>query len=158
MLGSLLAGTEEAPGEIFESNGEKYKSYRGMGSLAVMKGNTSSDRYFQKNEKEFVPEGVEGAMKYKGPLQDVVFQLVGALQAAWGILARRRFLICIVRRQALGAEFMWKNRGKLSAKVHALPKKLDEMIASLKLKAEGVTIDTLTKEQKTYLSSWEEGT
>ncbi len=60
--------------------------------------------------------------------------------------------------QALGAEFMWKNRGKLETKVHALPKKLDEMIASLKLKAEGVTIDALSKEQKTYLSSWEEGT
>ena len=75
-----------------------------------------------------------------------------------GYIGAKTILICPVRRQALGAEFMWKNRGKLSAKVHALPKKLDEMIASLKLKAEGVTIDTLTKEQKTYLSSWEEGT
>ena len=60
--------------------------------------------------------------------------------------------------QALGAEFMWKNRKHLPAKVHALPKKLDEMIASLKLKAEGISIDTLSKEQKDYLSSWEEGT
>ncbi|MDP3724936.1 MAG: adenosylhomocysteinase [Nanoarchaeota archaeon] len=60
--------------------------------------------------------------------------------------------------QALGAEFMWKNKGKLTSEVHVLPKKLDQMIAALKLKAEGIAIDVLTKEQGAYLSSWEEGT
>ncbi len=89
MLGSMLAGTDEAPGEVFESNGEKYKSHRGMGSLAVMKGNTSSDRYFQKNEKEFVPEGVEGAVQCKGPLKDVVFQLVGGLKSGMGYIGAK---------------------------------------------------------------------
>ena len=89
MLGSMLAGTDEAPGEIFETSGEKYKSYRGMGSLAVMKGNTSSDRYFQKNEKEFVPEGVEGAVKCKGPLKDVVFQMTGGLKSGMGYIGAK---------------------------------------------------------------------
>ncbi|MDP3724858.1 MAG: IMP dehydrogenase [Nanoarchaeota archaeon] len=81
MMGSMLAGTDEAPGEVFEINGEKYKSYRGMGSLAVMKGGASSDRYFQKDEKEFVPEGVEGAVTCKGPLKDVIFQMMGGLKS-----------------------------------------------------------------------------
>lgn len=89
MLGSMLAGVDEAPGEVFESNGEKFKSYRGMGSLAVMKGGVSSDRYFQKSEKEFVPEGVEGAVKCKGPLKDVVFQLVGGLKSGMGYIGAK---------------------------------------------------------------------
>lgn len=89
MLGSMLAGTDEAPGEISEMNGEKYKSFRGMGSLAVMKDGASSDRYFQKNEKEFVPEGVEGAVKYKGPLKDIVFQMVGGLKSGMGYIGAK---------------------------------------------------------------------
>ena len=86
MIGSLFAGTDEAPGEVFLSNGRTYKSYRGMGSLAAM-GRGSADRYFQeeigKNEK-FVPEGVEGKVPYRGPLDQIIQQLVGGLRASMG--------------------------------------------------------------------------
>lgn len=86
MLGSLLAGTKEAPGEEIIFQGRRYKSYVGMGSLAAMK-RGSSDRYFQKNKKEakkLVPEGIEGRVAYKGELADVIYQLCGGLRAGMG--------------------------------------------------------------------------
>ncbi|EHL20244.1 inosine-5'-monophosphate dehydrogenase [Peptoanaerobacter stomatis] len=83
MLGSLLAGTKEAPGETILYKGRSYKSYRGMGSLAAME-NGSKDRYFQKDAKKLVPEGVEGMVAYKGEVADLIFQMVGGLRAGMG--------------------------------------------------------------------------
>lgn len=83
MLGSILAGTEESPGEIEIYQGRSYKSYRGMGSLAAMK-KGSKDRYFQEDTKKLVPEGVEGRVPYRGPLSEMIFQLVGGLRAGMG--------------------------------------------------------------------------
>ena len=86
MLGSLFAGTEEAPGEVFLHEGRSYKSYRGMGSLGAM-ARGSADRYFQAEVSEplkLVPEGIEGQVPYKGPLSTIVHQLVGGLRAALG--------------------------------------------------------------------------
>ena len=86
MVGSLLAGTDEAPGEVFLYQGRSYKSYRGMGSLGAM-ARGSADRYFQqdiKDELKLVPEGVEGRVGYKGPVGNVVHQLVGGLKAGMG--------------------------------------------------------------------------
>ncbi|MGE0357478.1 MAG: IMP dehydrogenase [Burkholderiales bacterium] len=86
MLGSLFAGTEEAPGEIELYQGRSYKSYRGMGSLAAMQ-QGSSDRYFQEgdmNADKMVPEGVEGRLPYKGPVTAIVHQLMGGLRASMG--------------------------------------------------------------------------
>jgi len=86
MVGSLLAGTEEAPGETFLYQGRAYKAYRGMGSVGAMaKG--SADRYFQqdiKDQLKLVPEGIEGQVPYKGPARDVIHQLVGGVKAAMG--------------------------------------------------------------------------
>ena len=86
MIGSLLAGTEESPGEVFLYQGRSYKSYRGMGSLAAME-KGSSERYFQQDVQDklkFVPEGVEGRVPFKGSCTDVIFQLVGGLRASMG--------------------------------------------------------------------------
>ena len=86
MIGSLLAGTQESPGEVFLFQGRSYKSYRGMGSLAAME-KGSSDRYFQQDVQDklkFVPEGVEGRVPFKGASAEVIFQLVGGLRAAMG--------------------------------------------------------------------------
>ncbi len=83
MLGSLFAGTTESPGENIIYNGRAFKAYRGMGSSAAMKAG-SSDRYFQDNSKKLVPEGVEGRVPFRGPLADVVYQLIGGLRAAMG--------------------------------------------------------------------------
>jgi len=83
MIGSLFAGTEESPGDIEIYQGRSYKVYRGMGSLGAMK-EGSSDRYFQENEKKFVPEGVEGRVPYKGALADTVYQMLGGLRAGMG--------------------------------------------------------------------------
>ncbi|RYD64194.1 MAG: IMP dehydrogenase [Sphingomonadales bacterium] len=86
MVGSLLAGTEEAPGETFLYQGRSYKSYRGMGSVGAM-GRGSADRYFQgdiKDQLKLVPEGIEGQVAYKGPARDVIHQLVGGIKAAMG--------------------------------------------------------------------------
>ena len=86
MIGSLLAGTQESPGEVFLYQGRSYKSYRGMGSLAAME-KGSSDRYFQQDVEDklkFVPEGVEGRVPFKGAASEVIFQLVGGLRAAMG--------------------------------------------------------------------------
>ena len=86
MIGSLLAGTTEAPGETFLYQGRAYKSYRGMGSVGAM-ARGSADRYFQqdiKDQLKLVPEGIEGQVAYKGPAKDVIHQLVGGVKAAMG--------------------------------------------------------------------------
>ena len=86
MIGSLLAGTEEAPGEVFLYQGRSYKSYRGMGSVGAM-ARGSADRYFQEEVKDtlkLVPEGIEGQVPYKGVASSVLHQLVGGLRAAMG--------------------------------------------------------------------------
>jgi IMP dehydrogenase len=86
MIGSILAGTDEAPGETFLYQGRAYKSYRGMGSVGAM-GRGSADRYFQgdiKDSLKLVPEGIEGQVPYKGAARDVLHQLVGGVKAAMG--------------------------------------------------------------------------
>ncbi|GAA3058123.1 hypothetical protein GCM10020000_46060 [Streptomyces olivoverticillatus] len=92
MLGSLLAGCEESPGEMVFINGKQFKSYRGMGSLGAMQSrgqarSYSKDRYFQDNvlsEDKLVPEGIEGQVPYRGPLASVAHQLIGGLRASMG--------------------------------------------------------------------------
>ena len=83
MLGSLLAGCDEAPGEFELYQGRKYKTYRGMGSMAAME-KGSKDRYFQEGQKKLVPEGVEGRVPYRGTVEDTVFQLLGGLRSGMG--------------------------------------------------------------------------
>ncbi len=97
MLGSLLAGVEESPGELLFINGKQYKSYRGMGSLAAMQTrglarSYSKDRYFQEDvttDEKLVPEGVEGQVPYRGPLEAVLHQLAGGLRTAMGYVGAR---------------------------------------------------------------------
>ena len=88
MLGSMLSGTTEAPGEVFESDGQKYKTYRGMGSVGAMaQAHGSSDRYFQGGVNEankLVPEGVEARVEYKGDVSDIIFQIIGGLRSGMG--------------------------------------------------------------------------
>jgi IMP dehydrogenase len=91
MVGSLLAGTEEAPGEVFLYQGRSYKAYRGMGSVGAM-ARGSADRYFQEEVKDtlkLVPEGVEGQVPFKGPVSTVIHQLTGGLRAAMGYVGAR---------------------------------------------------------------------
>jgi IMP dehydrogenase len=91
MVGSLLAGTEEAPGETFLYQGRRYKSYRGMGSVGAM-ARGSADRYFQQDIKDhlkLVPEGIEGQVAYKGPVGEIIHQLVGGVKAAMGYTGSR---------------------------------------------------------------------
>lgn len=86
MLGSMLSGTDETPGEVIEDNGKKYKSYRGMGSLSAMS-NGSADRYFQGGVNEankLVPEGIEARVEYKGSVENIIFQMVGGLRSGMG--------------------------------------------------------------------------
>jgi len=86
MIGSLLAGSEEAPGEVMLYQGRSYKSYRGMGSLGAM-ARGSADRYFQKevtDQMKFVPEGIEGRVPFKGPVSNIIHQLIGGLRASMG--------------------------------------------------------------------------
>jgi IMP dehydrogenase len=82
MIGSLLAGTEESPGETILYQGRTFKSYRGMGSMGAM--TAGSDRYPQDTSGKLVPEGIEGRVPYKGPLSELVYQLVGGLKAGMG--------------------------------------------------------------------------
>ena len=88
MVGSLLAGTEEAPGEVELYQGRYYKAYRGMGSLGAMsQSQGSSDRYFQdasQGVEKLVPEGIEGRVPYKGPMAAIVHQLIGGVRASMG--------------------------------------------------------------------------
>ena len=90
MMGSIFAGTEEAPGEVFLYQGRSYKSYRGMGSLGAM-GAGSSDRYFQKDveAEKLVPEGIEGQVPFKGPIGPIIHQMVGGLRAAMGYVGSK---------------------------------------------------------------------
>jgi len=91
MIGSLFAGTDETPGETFLYQGRTYKGYRGMGSIGAMR-KGSSDRYFQsevKNQAKLVPEGIEGKVPYRGPLSDVVYQLLGGLRSGMGYVGAR---------------------------------------------------------------------
>lgn len=83
MIGSLFAGTEESPGETEIFQGRRFKVYRGMGSISAMK-DGSKDRYFQEDESKLVPEGIEGRVPYKGPLSDIIYQLVGGLRSGMG--------------------------------------------------------------------------
>ncbi|EJX02286.1 inosine-5'-monophosphate dehydrogenase [gut metagenome] len=86
MIGSLVAGTEESPGETIIFNGRKFKTYRGMGSLEAME-NGSKDRYFQgavNDVKKLVPEGIAGRVPYKGSVQEVIYQMVGGLRSGMG--------------------------------------------------------------------------
>jgi IMP dehydrogenase len=86
MIGSLFAGTDEAPGEVYLFKGRSYKSYRGMGSLGAM-ARGSADRYFQEEITEnykLVPEGIEGRVPYKGPISPIIHQLLGGLKASMG--------------------------------------------------------------------------
>ncbi len=88
MFGSLLAGTEESPGDVVMGQGERYKEYRGMGSIGAMKARGfSKDRYFQGDVEDvdrMVPEGIEGRVPYKGPMRAVLYQLVGGLRQSMG--------------------------------------------------------------------------
>ena len=93
MVGSLLAGTDETPGEVFLYQGRSYKSYRGMGSVGAM-ARGSADRYFQQDIKDalkLVPEGIEGQVAYKGPVSGVLHQLAGGLRAAMGYVGANGF-------------------------------------------------------------------
>jgi IMP dehydrogenase len=88
MLGSLLAGVDESPGEVVFHQGEQFKEYRGMGSIGAMKSRSySKDRYFQAevtDTNKLVPEGIEGRVAYKGPVSNVIYQLIGGLRTAMG--------------------------------------------------------------------------
>ncbi|WP_370172698.1 MULTISPECIES: IMP dehydrogenase [Hyphomonas] len=90
MMGSMFAGTEEAPGEVFLYQGRSYKAYRGMGSLGAM-ARGSADRYFQKDaaQEKLVPEGIEGQVPFKGPLGPIIHQMVGGLRAAMGYVGAK---------------------------------------------------------------------
>ena len=88
MMGSMLAGCEEAPGELVIFQGRNYKVYRGMGSVGAMNAG-SADRYFQKDAKKFVPEGVEGRVAYKGMTADTIFQMTGGIRSGMGYLGSK---------------------------------------------------------------------
>tara|TARA_B110001450_G_scaffold237118_1_gene243107 strand:- start:1557 stop:2633 length:1077 start_codon:yes stop_codon:yes gene_type:complete len=94
MIGSLFAGTTETPGKLIKKNGKLYKNFRGMGSVGAMnKG--SADRYFQKNQKDaskYVPEGVEGFVKYKGNVGSIIYKLIGGLKSSMGYLGAKKVL------------------------------------------------------------------
>lgn len=94
MLGSILAGSEESPGEEIIVNGKKYKNYIGMGSLAAMR-RGSGDRYFQKGNKKLVPEGIEARVPFKGKVQDVIFQLVGGIRSGMGYVGAENIIALI---------------------------------------------------------------
>lgn len=103
MLGSMLSGTTEAPGEVFEENGKRYKSYRGMGSVGAMaQAHGSSDRYFQGGVNEankLVPEGIEARVEYKGDVSDIVFQIDGGLRSGMGYVGAPDILTLIDKAQ-----------------------------------------------------------
>ena len=94
MIGSLFAGSTETPGKLIKKNGKLFKSFRGMGSVGAMnKG--SADRYFQKKQKDtskYVPEGVEGFVKYKGDVKNIIYKLIGGLKSSMGYLGAKKVL------------------------------------------------------------------
>ena len=116
MIGSLLAGTDEAPGEVMLYQGRSYKSYRGMGSIGAM-ARGSADRYFQQEVEsalKLVPEGIEGRVPYKGPVGAVIHQLVGGLKAAMGYTGNRA-----IKDMQSGARFIRiTNAGLRESHVH----------------------------------------
>ena len=89
MLGSLLAGTDEAPGQVVKIKGKKFKRFRGMGSLGAMSVGESTDRYAQHGQKKYVPEGVEALTPYKGPVNEIIFQMLGGLRAGLGYVGAK---------------------------------------------------------------------
>jgi IMP dehydrogenase len=106
MMGSMFAGTDEAPGEAFLLEGRRFKTVRGMGSLSAME-QGSADRYFQTEARKLVPEGIEGRVPYKGPVSDVIYQLVGGLRSGMGYcgaasLGELREKATFVRQTSLG--------------------------------------------------------
>jgi IMP dehydrogenase len=102
MIGSLLAGTDESPGETILYQGRTFKTYRGMGSMGAMAGGSSGpDRYAQDPNAKLVPEGIEGRVASKGPLADLVYQLVGGLKAGMGYCGSRS-----IRELQQGARFL----------------------------------------------------
>ena len=94
MIGSLFAGSTEAPGKLIKKNGKLFKSFRGMGSVGAMnKG--SADRYFQikqKDKSKYVPEGVDGFVKYKGDVKSIIFKLIGGLKSSMGYLGAKKII------------------------------------------------------------------
>jgi IMP dehydrogenase len=88
MLGSMLAGTDESPGEIIVYQGRSFKAYRGMGSLSAMR-DGSPDRYFQEAGSKLVPEGIEGRVPHRGKLADTIYQLIGGLRSGMGYVGAR---------------------------------------------------------------------
>ena len=115
MVGSMLAGTEEAPGETFIYQGRSFKSYRGMGSVSAM-ARGSADRYFQQDVSamKLVPEGIEGQVPYKGPASAVIHQLVGGIKAAMGYTGSRT-----IEDLRKGAQFVQiTNAGLTESHVH----------------------------------------
>ncbi len=94
MIGSLFAGTKETPGKLIKKNGQLYKNFRGMGSVGAMnKG--SAERYFQKIQQDtskYVPEGVEGLVKYKGDLKNIIYKLIGGLKSSMGYLGSKKII------------------------------------------------------------------
>lgn len=91
MIGSLFAGTDESPGEEVLYEGRRYKEYRGMGSMGAMDAG-SNDRYFQEGQKKYVPEGVEGRVHYRGPLGEIVYQLMGGLKSGMGYVGAKNIV------------------------------------------------------------------
>ena len=92
MMGSIFAGTEESPGKKFKIKNKYYKKYRGMGSIGAMSAG-SSNRYFQKNQKDkskFVPEGVDGRVEYKGNVSQIIYQLKGGLKSSMGYIGVKK--------------------------------------------------------------------
>jgi IMP dehydrogenase len=84
MLGSLFSGTNEAPGSIITLQGKKYKAYRGMGSFGAMQKGKATDRYSQKETEKHTPEGIEAFTEYRGPLHEIVIQLLGGIRSGMG--------------------------------------------------------------------------
>ncbi len=113
MIGSLLAGTAESPGEIELYQGRSFKVYRGMGSMAAMAAG-SNDRYFQENAKKFVPEGVEGRVPYRGSVSEIVYQMVGGIRSGMGYCGK-----ATVEELRTGSEFIRiTNAGLLESHPH----------------------------------------
>ena len=91
MIGSLFAGTVESPGKLIKKKGKLYKNFRGMGSVGAMNAG-SADRYYQKKNKDvtkYVPEGVEGMVKYKGSVKEIIYNLIGGLKSSMGYMGAK---------------------------------------------------------------------
>lgn len=129
MLGGLFATCEEAPGDIYESNGKKYRTYRGMGSIEAMaKGST--DRYFQTGHKKFVAEGVQGIVEVKTTVEELVFQLIGGLKAGMGYCGSKDILTL----QEKGTFIKITNNALLESHPHDISIDKGEPNYSVKLK------------------------